>query len=238
MSDLFGLIGQPLEHSFSAVFFNEKFKNEGINASYRNFELKKIIDILSLLQENKRLKGLNVTSPYKQEIIPLLSQIDVSAQEIKATNTIKVCNDTLIGYNTDTFGFKTLWENNISDKINSVLILGSGGASKAIQHILKEKQINFYVSSRKIPTENQPSETDFQVIINATPLGMFPKNEEIPPVNTTKITKNHIVIDLIYNPKRTVFLRISEAKGAKVINGYEMFVAQALKSWEIWQSNR
>ncbi|MDR1848375.1 MAG: shikimate dehydrogenase [Bacteroidales bacterium] len=241
MPDLYALIGNPLKHSFSEAFFNAKFKQEGINAIYQNFEIKNVSDIICICQTHTNLCGFNVTMPYKETIIPLLSNLDSSAQKANAVNAVKVSGSQMKGYNTDIFGFNALWDSNIKTNVSSVLILGSGGASKAVQVVLKSKNINYLIASRQPVMPNQisypqiwDSITEFQVIINATPLGMSPFRDVIPPINTNKINKNHTVIDLIYNPSQTRLLQIAASQGAKIVNGWQMFENQAIESWNIW----
>ncbi|MDR0789478.1 MAG: shikimate dehydrogenase [Bacteroidales bacterium] len=241
MHRLYGLIGYPLEHSFSMQYFNAKFKQEGISATYKNFELKHLDDLTNVLQQHNDLCGFNVTMPYKQAIIPLLSDLDSSAQNVGAVNTIKVSNKGLIGYNTDVFGFEKLWNDNIKTKIHSAVILGNGGATKAVANVLKSKNISFSIASRNPKMPNHISysqiwsgDNPFQVIINTTPVGMHPFCDDIPPIDTSKINDSHIVIDLIYNPSQTKFLQIAKSQGAKTINGLQMLVYQAEKAWNIW----
>jgi shikimate dehydrogenase len=244
MLKLYGLIGYPLEHSFSANYFNTKFKQGRINAEYKNFELKHLSDLTDILQTHNNLCGFNVTMPYKQAIIPLLSNLDLTAQNVGAVNTIKVCDKGLIGYNTDVCGFEKLWEDNIETEINSAIILGSGGAAKAVANALKSKNINYVVASRNPQTHNHipysqiwNGEHKFQVIINATPVGIYPFCNDVPPIDTSKINDSHIVIDLIYNPSQTKLLQIAQSQGAKTINGLPMLICQAEESWKIWNES-
>ncbi|MDR1724990.1 MAG: shikimate dehydrogenase [Bacteroidales bacterium] len=257
MSKLYALIGYPLEHSLSERFFNDKFQVEKINAKYLNFPLKRISELKKLLKNNPDLYGFNVTMPYKQTIIPYLSSLDVYSQAVRAVNTVKVIknsnstlvNETnhsiLIGYNTDIYGFEQLWNKNIGETcVKSVLILGNGGATKAVSYVLSKKNIKFFIASRTPNADNQihyndiwKKNIDFQVIINATPVGMYPLLNIIPPIDTSQISSSHTVIDLIYNPKQTLLLKIADKQGAKIINGYDMLIFQALKAWDIWTEN-
>ena len=244
MPKLYGLIGYPLEHSFSATHFNTKFKQEGIDAVYKNFELTHLDDFFCTLKKYNNLCGFNVTMPYKQTIIPLLSNLDYSAQSIGAVNTIKVSDEGLTGYNTDVYGFEKLWQENIKSDIHSAIILGSGGAAKAVENVLKSKKINYLIATRNPEASHHihysqiwDNNHSFQVIINATPVGMSPFPENIPPIDTSKINESHIVIDLIYNPSLTKLLQIAQSQGAKTINGLRMLICQAEKSWKIWNED-
>ncbi len=248
---LFGLVGYPLSHSFSQRYFTQKFLSLGLkNCCYKLFETKNESEILNLLQEKPNILGLNVTSPYKQSIIPYLDDIDPVAQEINAVNTIKVKEGKLIGYNTDYLGFKySLEQNTDISKINQAVILGSGGASQSVAYVLKILNIPYLIVSRTkkdfnknihiIPYEdlNSMDYRDFSLIVNATPCGMYGKNENsIPNIDMEKINDKHIVFDLIYNPSPTLLLSLASKKGAKTIDGLQMLYSQAEYSWQIWNS--
>ena len=239
---IYGLIGKGIDYSFSRHYFYNKFKKEGlIHNSYKNFDCKNLAQVLETLKQ-KNLKGVNVTIPYKEQIIPHLDKISKEANEIKAINTISINkNGKLLGYNTDCFGFKKSLFENVNKKIKNALVLGTGGASKAIRYVLKENLIEYNTVSRKRDKGdfiyNQLDRKiigDYELIINTTPVGTYPNTKECPNINFDYITKNHILFDLTYNPKKTKFLTNGKAKGAKTINGYQMLIYQAEKSWSIW----
>ncbi len=243
----FGLIGFSLQHSFSKQFFSDKFKLENsTDCVYENFELKSIDEFPILLEANPNLAGLNVTLPYKQSIIKFLDALDDEARDIGAVNVIKSektvdGKNKLTGYNSDHYGFaKSLKE--ILPKGNiSALILGVGGGSKAVAYALKKMNINFKIVSRR-PNEGQLSFDKISdeiinthhLIINTTPLGMFPNVQTYPPLPYQQLTAKHILFDLAYNPDETVFLKKGKEKGAITLNGLKMLHYQAEKSWEIW----
>ncbi len=246
---LYGLIGKSLGHSFSALYFNEKFKKEGItNSLYKLYQLNFIDEIVSLLKNNKKIYGLNVTIPYKQNIIPFLDEIDIAAKEIGAVNTIKInyCNNKtyLKGYNTDCSGFIRSIKPFLNDSKINALVLGTGGSSKAVQYALKELGIEFCLVSRKKTSEKQFLYKELtktildshRLIINTTPLGMFPNIDESPDIPYQFITAKHLLYDLIYNPKQTAFLKQGIKHNAQIINGLEMLKFQADDSWKIWTS--
>lgn len=244
-----GLIGFPIEHSYSKIFFTNFFENNNIkNYTYNLFPIKTISEIKNLLQNNPEIVGFNVTSPYKKTIIPYLDKLSPEAQKIQAVNVVKIKKikqkNFLIGYNTDIYGInKLLSDINVSSK-NTVLILGNGCTSKSLQFVLTEKNIPYKVVTRTIESENQLtynkitkniiSESD--IIINTTILGMYPQIENFPLIPYNYIDKKHICIDLIYNPEMTLFLKKSKEKSAKIINGMSIFETQAIFSWEIWKS--
>jgi len=246
---LYGLIGKPLEHSFSAKYFNEKFKIEGIkNSLYKLYQLNSINDIYALLENNKKLIGLNVTIPYKQSIIPFLDNISFAAKKIGAVNTIKIKNvdnkTYLYGYNTDYSGFKKSIKPFLNKQKIQALVLGTGGSSKAVQYALNELGIVFQLVSRTKSSENTITYRELdktiidshKLIINTTPLGMFPNIDESPDIPYQFITAKHLLYDLIYNPKQTAFLKQGITHNAKIINGLEMLKFQADDSWKIWIS--
>lgn len=243
----FGLIGFPLSHSFSKIYFEKKFEKENIlNSSYSLFPIETIEQIYNLIKDNTDLIGLNVTTPYKEAIIPLLNEIDDTANNIGAVNTIKITrhsNGTLTkGYNTDIYGFRKLIQNITLP--NKALILGSAGSAKTISYVLKELGINFQFVSRSPKTKNEFSYTElnkeiinsYSLLINASPVGMFPNIEKCPDIPYNEISPKHICIDLIYNPAETLFLKKCKIKGAKTINGIEMLYEQAEQSWKIWKN--
>jgi shikimate dehydrogenase len=241
---VFGLIGFPLSHSYSADFFNSKFKSFGLNDHiYKLFPIEYIADIKDLLKSEPYLSGLNVTIPYKKQVIAFLDNLSAEARQIAAVNCISIRNGKLTGYNTDCFGFEKAYLKHIIEASSRVLVLGNGGASKAVQYVLKEHDINYLIVSRtksdlSITYHDLSSEIikDHKVIINTTSLGMFPNTAEFPPLNYQNLTEKHFLIDLIYNPKLTVFLKTGKVRGCKVYNGLPMFQHQANKAWELWDS--
>jgi len=242
----FGLIGFPLEHSFSEKYFTEKFSHENISdCSFNLYPLKSIKEFPELISSVK-FDGLSVTIPYKQAIIPYLNHLDDVALAVGAVNCIKFdySNEqgALSGYNTDVFGFEALLHKLRIPKNTKALVLGSGGASQAVTYVLRKNNIEFNVVSRK-PSSNEIinySELNHdileshQIIINTTPVGMYPDVKKCPDIPFQFITSEHICIDLIYNPSRSLFLKQSEKQGVRMANGLIMLYAQADKSWEIW----
>ena len=236
----FGLIGKSLTHSFSKSYFSEKFLKENLSHTYSNFELESIDDFPKLINQNKKLKGLNVTIPYKEQLIPYLDELDEEAKKIGAINTIAFNDGKLIGFNTDVWGFEQSLLPRIKSHHKKALILGSGGAQKAIVYVLKKLRIQFKVVSR-IPSmdrisydEGESLISDHLLIINTTPLGTFPHVDQKPPLSLNKIGSTHLAYDLIYNPPETAFLAEAKMHGADIINGLEMLQLQANKSWMIW----
>ena len=238
----FGLIGKTLKHSFSKTYFAQKFADESITGcSYENFELPSIQDLPGLLSAHPDLEGLNVTIPYKEDCIVYLHSKNEIVQEIGACNCIRIRNGKLYGYNTDAPAFLQSLQPYLQARHSRALILGSGGASKAIQYALRQLKIDFLVVSRTKKT-NELAYGDLgpdlmqshALIINTTPLGMYPNTEEAPPIPYEFITADHLLFDLTYNPEKTKFLRLGEQKGATVLNGYRMLVLQAEESWRIW----
>ena len=238
----FGLIGKTLKHSFSKSYFNQKFAEEGIvNCNYDNYELQLIEELPGLIAGNPEIEGLNITIPYKEQALQFLNRKNEVVTEIGACNCIKIEKGKCYGYNTDVIAFKKTLQSRLKPHHTCALILGSGGASKAVQYGLKELNIDFLVVSRhKKPNGlgyEDVSEEIIQkhpVIINTTPLGMYPNiNDDLPiPFNT--ISPKHLLFDLIYNPAKTKFLQHGEKVGAQIMNGYEMLVLQAEESWKIW----
>ena len=238
----YGLIGKTLKHSFSKQYFTDKFSKEGLkDYTYENFELEEINKLPQLLSDNKDLKGLNITIPYKQEIIPFLNVENEIVHTTGACNCIKVENGKLYGYNTDVMGFRDSLKKRLKPYHTSALVLGSGGASQGVQYALTLLSIAFTVVSRRKDINQLGYEdlgekeiTDNLVIINTTPLGMFPVMDDEPPIPYRYITKQHLLFDLIYNPSKTKFLKKGEGKGAEIVNGLEMLILQAEESWRIW----
>lgn len=242
----FGLIGHPLTHSFSKQYFEDKFRKEGItNCSYQLFDIENILEY-NTIKNTPELIGLNVTIPYKQLIMELLDEIEPNANLIGAVNTIKIDKNTkkTKGFNTDYFGFKNSLKPFLENTHERALILGTGGASKAIHFVLKELNIDCLYVSR---TPNKSNEISYQdvneyvikhhrLIINTTPLGTYPDIENYPNINYENLTSNHLLYDLVYNPEETIFLKKGKEKNCKTINGFQMLKLQAEKSWEIWNS--
>ena len=241
-----GLLGRNISYSFSRTYFKEKFEKEGIeNTTYENFDIDSIEKFPAIIENTKNLKGLNVTIPYKQEVMPFLDKINKKAKEIGAVNTIKITKKgKLVGYNTDCYGFKKSLQPYLKSSHKNALILGTGGASKAVAYSLKQLGINYKYVSRNL-TEgiaytyqnlNNSVIKEHTIIINCTPLGTFPNIENCPEIPYDAITENHILFDLIYNPAETKFLSFGKQKGATILNGLNMLILQAEKAWSIWNS--
>ena len=240
----FGLIGLPLTHSFSKKFFSEKFEREHIDARYDLFELQHIADF-SLLIEEHELSGLNVTIPYKEKVMEFMDELDVTAFEIGAVNVIKFIrtNDNLIlrGFNSDAIGFENSLKPFLKPHHTKALVLGTGGASKAIDYVLRKNGIEVTFVSRTIRpgmlTYYQLTEEIIRantVIINASPVGTYPHAAECPDIPYQFLTNKHLLFDVVYNPAETVFLKMGREQGAAGLNGEQMLVGQALAAWEIW----
>ena len=247
----YGLIGFPLKHSFSSKFFTEKFERERVEAEYLNFEIEDILQIREIIIFNQDLRGLNVTIPYKEKVIPFLNEISPEAEKIGAVNVIKIerrPNDmyfyNLTGYNTDYIGFKKSIEPLINPEIHKkALILGTGGASKAIAQALEDLGIPWkYVSRTSDENKLTYSElspeilSKYKIIINASPVGTFPDIDDCPDILYRLLTKEHLLYDLVYNPAETLFLKKGKQQEAIVKNGAEMLELQALAAWEIWNT--
>ncbi len=245
----FGLIGYPLGHSFSQKYFTEKFESEGLTRhQYINYPIERIEFINDIIYKDQTLIGLNVTIPYKQQVFPYLDELDEISQRIGAVNTIKIDRTSgkvrLKGYNTDAYGFYHSLKPYLKKKHDSALILGTGGASKAVAYVLEELGIHFIYVSRNPREKSQLSYPDlcgpvlynFQIIINTSPVGMYPDVQNYPDIPYDFISKDHILFDLIYNPEETLFLKKGKEKGAQIINGLSMLHLQAERSWEIWNS--
>ncbi len=239
----FGLIGKSLSHSFSRSYFEKKFiENELNDHFYKNFELETIEQFSNVLK-TQNLKGLNVTNPYKESIIPFLDELSIEAKEIGAVNCINIVNGKTIGYNTDAYGFGQSIKPFLDTTHGRALILGTGGASKAVAYALKKigVEVFFATSSNKKNTNtffydeiNEGMMRAFKLIINTTPLGLYPNINEAPALPYHLFTDKHLAYDLIYNPEQTLFLKQAKEKGAVTINGLSMLHLQAQKSWEIW----
>ena len=248
----FGLIGYPLSHSFSQKFFTEKFLQENIiNVKYDNFPIASIESFAGLWKENPNLEGLNVTIPYKKEVIPFLQHSSAVVQEINACNCIRKFNNELYGYNTDVIGFEKSLLPFLKPHHTHALILGTGGAAAAVQWVLQKLNIQFQVVSRKgnaIEANNEMKAylsydqlaasviESHTLIINTSPLGMYPNTNEAPPIAYEGITAQHHLYDLVYNPIETLFMKNGLAKGATVQNGLAMLHIQAEESWAIWNA--
>lgn len=242
----FGLIGRSLSHSFSKRYFTEKFKTEGHpDHRYELHELTAITAFPDLVRTTKGLVGLNVTIPYKQEIIPLLDELDPTAAAVGAVNTIDLRDGRSIGHNTDVEGFRTLIEPLLHGTRPRALVLGTGGASRAVGFVLRELGIKFRTVSRSRDRGDltwdlmHPAIIKAStLIINATPIGMYPDVEDAPALPYDAIGSGHTLIDLIYNPEETRFLALGKARGANTCNGLPMLLAQAEASWRIWNADR
>ena len=240
----FGLIGYPLKHSFSKRHFTAKFEKEGlIGNQYDLYEIQDVARIKDVLDENPDLVGLNVTIPYKEQVIPYLDDLEEGCREIGAVNTIRINKGKLVGYNTDYFGFKESLINWLPEKQIQALILGSGGASRAVKQALKDLGISYKIVSRKESDDSERigyADLDGEVvaghplIINTTPVGTYPDVMEMPEFPIHLITGQHRVYDLIYNPEETLLMRSAKEKGALIKNGMEMLHLQAEAAWEIW----
>lgn len=247
MEKKFGLIGSTVSHSFSKAYFDEKFFRDGLrDYHYDLYPLNSIDEISKLLADNPELCGLNVTIPYKEQVIKFLNEVDPDARKIGAVNVIKISNGVLKGFNTDSDAFlETLKKWFPNDKGSKALILGTGGSSKAVQEALEKIGIPYETVSREKGKATHTYEdlekrpkliTGANLIINTTPLGMSPNNNSVVPIDFEKITAKHYVYDLIYNPARTLFLQKSEMRGANIKNGLEMLHVQAEKAWAIWNN--
>jgi len=239
----FGLIGKDIEYSFSRAYFKKKFEAEGLKHTYENFDLETIDEFTVLISQNKNIKGMNVTIPYKEAIIPFLDKLNKKAKKIGAVNTIKITKKgKLIGFNTDYYGFTKTIKPLLKPHHQNALILGTGGASKAIAYSLKKLNIKInYVSRSKSNnsnfTYNDLNDTiisNHQIIINCTPLGTHPNTHECPDIPYDAISNKHLLFDLIYNPEETKFLANGKCKGATISNGLKMLEYQAEKAWQIW----
>lgn len=242
----YGLIGHPLKHSQSRFYFNEKFEYEGLDCRYQHFDLKTLDELQEVMETYPDLCGFNVTIPYKEAIIALLDEIDETAKQVGAVNVVKITKGKLKGYNTDVYGFEQLLNRAINGKtITHALVLGTGGASKAVQYVLKQKGIPYSTVSRNAEKGDYSYDTlsdevlhQNHLIINTTPLGMAPQVDAFPDLHYQALSNKHILIDLIYNPKETAFMELGKTWGAKVYNGMQMFEEQAKKTWEIWQETK
>lgn len=248
----FGLIGYPLGHSFSGNFFSEKFRREGLQCTYNLFPMPNIGEISALLESHPQLAGVNVTIPHKERVLPYLDSISDDARHIGAINVIRIHNGKLEGYNTDWHGFADSVKPLLRPDVRKALILGTGGASKAVAYALRQLKIGVTFVSRKPEKALHDNESEIKpdiigydsldektmsanpLIVNCTPLGTYPDIESAPDIPYHLITEHHICHDLVYNPERTEFMRRCAERGATVKNGLEMLHNQALLSWKIW----
>jgi shikimate dehydrogenase len=241
----FGLIGKQLGHSFSRKYFTEKFQLEGIDAAYHNFELGDISQLRSFLSKHPHLEGFNVTIPYKEKIIPFLDHVEQDAASIGAVNTVKISNGIFTGYNSDVHGFRESLKPFLAHGMEYALVLGTGGASKAVASVLRKLGITVSFATRNPKAENHLAYTElneyamrtFKLIINTTPLGTWPETDEKPPIPYQHITNQHFLYDLVYNPPVTAFMREATQRGAGTTGGLTMLKLQAEKSWEIWNKS-
>ena len=245
---LFGLIGFPLAHSFSKKFFSEKFDAEGLaHCRYELFPMESPEGLEALLAAHPQLEGLNVTIPHKEAVIPLLDHLDDEARQVGAVNTIKIRGGKLIGFNTDVYGFEfSLRDFVLKSKYEhptGALILGTGGASKAVAFVLGKMGIRYHFVSRKkkpgtLTYKDLTASTiaAHQLLVNTTPLGTYPKVEECLPIPYEQLDDRHLLFDLVYNPGKTLFLANGERQGCQICNGLRMLELQAERAWEIWNS--
>ena len=243
---LFGLIGYPLSHSFSKQYFTGKFKDEELtDCEYELFEIKSADFLPELIAATPSLVGLNVTIPHKQAVIPFLDSLDPIAEKVGAVNVIKFVNDSLVGYNSDYYGFRKSLESIISSgNGENAMVLGTGGASKAVITVLEDLGFEVIKVSRTkrdgVYTYNEIQSGNHvensRIIVNTTPLGMYPEIKSCPDIPYSQLSKGKIAFDLVYNPEASLFLKKSAAHGAITKNGFEMLTLQAEKSWEIWNA--
>lgn len=243
---LFGLIGYPLTHSFSKKYFSEKFEKEGItDCRYETFSIPSIGDLPTVLEDNPELCGLNVTIPYKEQVLSFLHAKSELVNNINTCNCIKIVNGKLTGYNTDAPAFEESLKEKLQPHHKKALILGTGGSAKAVEFALRKLKIGYKHVSRKPSAKNFSYEQltdnlmqDYTLIINCTPLGMHPNVVEAPQIPYHALSSKHYLFDLIYNPAKTLFLQKGEERGAAIKNGHEMLVLQAEESWRIWNADQ
>ena len=255
---VYGLIGHPLGHSFSKAYFTAKFEREGLDCRYENFDLLAVEEVTELFHSHTEIMGCNVTAPYKEKILDYIDDYDAIVAEIKSVNTLKRMPDgRIVGFNTDVVGFDTLFERAFQERTPqqaslsdvSALVLGTGGASKAVQYVLRQRGIPYQLVSRNPLKGDYVYGTtgalltpevikDHALIINTTPLGTYPDIEAAPALPYDAITSGHLLIDLIYNPEETRFLREGRLRGAHTCNGLTMLHSQAEASWQIWQTEQ
>lgn len=239
----FGLIGFPLSHSFSKKYFTTKFSTQGINALYENYPIENIAELRYIIDQHPSLEGINVTIPHKLSVITHLHSVSEVVNEIGACNCIRIRNGRLEGFNTDVVGFDISLSAHLTADHTTALVLGTGGASKAVCYVLSKKRISWLQVSRN-PGPDQIDYNDVspelirhhKLIINTTPLGMFPNTEACPDIPYDAINETHYLFDLVYNPAMTLFLKKGKERGAITENGYPMLELQAEESWKIWNS--
>ncbi|HTN09022.1 shikimate dehydrogenase [Agriterribacter sp.] len=238
---LYGLIGYPLGHSFSKQYFTQKFEKEQLNCRFENFAIENIALFPAVLQNNPSLLGLCVTIPYKEKVIPFLHKLSPGVQQIGACNSIRISNGKLTGFNTDAMGFKQSLLRQLQPYHTKALILGTGGASKAVEYVLQQLGIAYTLVSRSAREHaisynmlNAEMIKSNLLIINASPVGTFPDVNQCPDIPYEGIGERHFLFDLIYNPQKTLFLEKGAERGAAVQNGHDMLIAQAEASWELW----
>jgi shikimate dehydrogenase len=241
----FGLIGYPLSHSFSQKYFTEKFERENIrDCEFKNFPLKNINSFPELLKNNPALSGLSVTIPHKQRVVEFMNEMDEVARKTGAVNCIRREGEKLIGFNTDVFGLENSLAPLLKAHHSNALILGTGGGARAVAFVLGKLKMKFLFITRNPKPEIRNSElyssltqdliAEYKLIVNTTPLGMFPGINECPPIPYEHLTEKHLLFDLIYNPEETLFLKKGKERGTQIKNGLEMLHHQAEKAWEIW----
>ena len=245
--NLYGLIGYPLGHSFSKQFFTEKFLKEGLkDCIFENFAIPTIEEFPEILKQNSNLKGMAVTIPYKQQFLKFVTESSDEVTFIGAANCIKIKGDKLIAYNTDIIGFEKSFVPLLKSNHKKALILGTGGASKAVQYILNKLAIDYLLVSRTANTTdeyctyamlNAQIMNDYQIIINCSPVGTTPNENSCPEIPYHLVTKNHYLYDLVYKPEKTLFLKKGEEQKAQIKNGYEMLIIQAEANWAIWNTD-
>ena len=245
--NLYGLIGYPLGHSFSKQYFTEKFLKEDLeNCVFENFSIPSIAEFSEILQQNDSLKGMAVTIPYKQQVLSFVTELSDEVIFIGAANCIKIADNKLIAYNTDIIGFEKSFVPLLKPNHKNALILGTGGASKAVQYVLNKLDINYLLVTRsENPTEgycnysmlNEQIMSKYQIIINCSPVGTFPQEKECPDIPYKLINAGHYLYDLVYKPDKTLFLQKGEEQQAQIKNGYEMLIIQAEANWAIWNND-
>ena len=243
--NLYGLIGYPLGHSFSKQYFSEKFAREKIDAAYETFPIADINEFPALLKAHPDLKGLSVTIPYKEQVLKFITEFSDEVKHIGATNSIKIDDDKLVAFNTDMVGFRQSFIKLLKPHNKKALILGTGGAAKAVQYVLQKLGIDFLLVTRSEELKigfinyamiNETIMNESNIIINCSPVGMMPNEHTFPDIPYHLITPQHYLYDLVYKPAKTIFLQRGEEHGATVQNGYEMLIIQAEESWKIWNS--
>lgn len=240
---LYGLIGYPLGHSFSKKYFTQKFAEERLDCRFENFPIEEISMLPGLLQDHPALLGLCVTIPYKEKVIPYLHELSAEVRQIGACNSIRIRDGLLTGFNTDTTGFKQSLLKHLQPYHTKALVLGTGGASKAVEYVLRQMDIVYTPVSRNPGPRavsysmlNKAIIEDNLLIVNASPVGTFPHTNQCPDIPYEAIGKRHLLFDLVYNPEKTLFLKKGEERGAAIQNGYPMLIAQAEASWELWNT--